>query len=408
MSELYQHNKELLLQAASQFGTPLYYYDGDKIKQQYHRLVNAFQGITFKPKYACKANTNLNIIKLLKAEGCGLDTVSIQEVRLGLAAGYAPQEILYTPNCVNMEEISEAVALGVHINIDALSILEQFGAEYGNTYPVCVRINPHVLAGGNSHIQTGHIDSKFGISIHQLRHLHRIASLNKLRIEGIHMHTGSDILDAGAFLAGLDILLNAAMDFPELKYVDFGSGFKVPYKENDISTPIEEVGKMVIERFKEFCGEYGRELELWCEPGKYLVSESGVFLVRVNVVKQTVSTVFAGVNSGLNHLIRPMLYDSYHRIENVSNATGVPRIYSVVGNICETDTFGWDRKLNEVREGDILAMYNAGAYGFSMSSQYNSRFRPAEVLKLGNALHLIRERENMEDLLYKQIDIRVS
>lgn len=392
-----------LLEASELFGTPLYVYDGNKIVEQYKTLVNAFQGIKFKVKYACKANTNLNILKLLKREGCGLDTVSIEEVKLGLLAGFEPNEILYTPNSVSISEIKEAVECGVHINIDAISILEHFGHLYGNSVPICIRINPHLLAGGNSHIQTGHIDSKFGISIHQMRHLLRVINLHNIRVEGLHMHSGSDILDTRAFINGFEVLLNSAWEFKDLKYLDFGSGFKVAYKEGDVTTDIEEVGAQVSRSFSEFCKEYGRELELWCEPGKYLVSESGYFLVKVNVVKQTVSTVFAGVDSGMNHLLRPKLYDAYHHIINLSNPTGPQRIYSVVGNICETDTLGWDRKLNEVREGDILAFLNAGAYGFSMSSNYNSRLRPAEVLIFEDQTKLIRTREVMDDLIRNQI-----
>jgi diaminopimelate decarboxylase len=324
-----------------------------------------------------------------------------------LHAGYKPSQILYTPNCVGIDEIQEAVKLGVSINIDSIPILEQFGNIYGNSVPVCIRINPHIYAGGNAKIQTGHVDSKFGISIHQMRHVLRVVNLHHLKVEGLHMHNGSDILETQAFINGFDILANAAIEFKDLRYIDFGSGFKVAYKENDITTNVEEVGAQVVEKFKAFCKEYGKELELWCEPGKFLVSEAGFLLVKVNVVKHTVSTVFAGVNSGLNHLIRPMMYDAYHRIENISNPEGMPRIYSVVGNICETDTFGWDRKISEIREGDILAIYNGGAYGFSMSSNYNSRFRTAEVLLIDNKKHLIRKREEMEDLLRNQLEVEI-
>jgi diaminopimelate decarboxylase len=407
MDTLYTTDPTILLECAEQFGTPLYVYDGNKILNQYKRLTSAFKGVKFRAHYACKANNNINILRLLKKAGCELDTVSIQEVKLGIHAGYKPSQILFTPNCVGIEEIQEAVKLGVSINIDSIPILEQFGNIYGNKVPVCIRINPHIYAGGNAKIQTGHVDSKFGISIHQMRHVLRVVKLHHLKVEGLHMHNGSDILDTQSFINGFDILTNAAVEFKELRYIDFGSGFKVAYKENDITTNIEEVGAQVVEKFKAFCKEYGRELELWCEPGKFLVSESGFLLVKVNVVKHTVSTVFAGVNSGLNHLIRPMMYDAYHRIENISNPNGMPRIYSVVGNICETDTFGWDRKISEIREGDTLAIFNAGAYGFSMSSNYNSRFRTAEVLLLDGKKHLIREREDMEDLLRNQVEVQL-
>jgi diaminopimelate decarboxylase len=366
-------------------------------------MQQAFSGTDLKIKYACKALTNINILRIFRELNAGLDTVSIQEVWMGLKAGFAPEDIIYTPNCVSMEEIKLAVEAGVHINIDNISILEQFGAHYGSSIPVCLRINPHVMAGGNSKISVGHIDSKFGISIHQIRHVERIVNSMKIKIEGLHMHTGSDILDVDVFLTAADILLENAFRFPELKYIDFGSGFKVAYKQDDIVTDIEDLGKKMTQRFNQFIKEYGKNLEIHFEPGKYLVSESGFFLTKVNVVKQTTATVFAGVDSGLNHLIRPMFYDSYHHIINLSNPTGLPRVYTVVGYICETDTFAWDRPIAEIREGDVLCFLNAGAYGHVMSSNYNSRFRPAEVLVDKGKARLIRRRETIDDLLATQL-----
>jgi len=334
--------------------------------------------------------------------GSGLDTVSIQEVQLGLLAGFSPETIIYTPNGVSMEEIEEVATLGVQINIDNLSILEQFGAKHPTT-PVCIRINPHVMAGGNSNISVGHIDSKFGISIHQMPHLLRIVENTGMHINGIHMHTGSDILDIEVFLYAAEILFETAAQFKELEFLDFGSGFKVPYKKDDIQTDVEELGKKLSKRFNAFCTEYGRELTLAFEPGKFLVSEAGFFVAKVNVVKQTTSTVFAGVDTGFNHLIRPMLYGSHHHIENISNPKGKERFYSVVGYICETDTFASNRRIAEIKEGDLLCFRNAGAYCFSMSSNYNSRVRPAEVLWYEGKGHLIRERETFEDIIRNQV-----
>jgi diaminopimelate decarboxylase len=387
----------------STFNTPLYVYDTSVIGERYRQLTSAFTGNRVRIKYACKALSNLNILKYMKAIGAGLDTVSVQEVWLGLKAGFAPADILYTPNCVSMDEIRLAVEAGVQVNIDNISILEQFGHAYGGSVPVCIRINPHVMAGGNLNISTGHIDSKFGISVYQMRHVERIVESQGMVVNGLHMHTGSDILDVDVFLRGAEILFETTRYFPDLQFVDLGSGFKVPYKPDDYFTDIEELGKRLSERFAVFCQEYGRDLELWFEPGKFLVSQSGTFLVKVNVIKQTTATVFVGVDSGMNHLIRPMLYNAYHHITNVSNPSGTPRIYTVVGYICETDTFGWDRKLAEVREGDILAFSNAGAYGFSMASNYNSRFRPAEVWVHEGRAELIRKRETFEDLLHNQV-----
>jgi diaminopimelate decarboxylase len=368
-------------------------------------LKNAFPGVKVSLHYALKALNNVNILRLLKNEGAGLDAVSIQEVQLGLRAGFAPEQIMYTPNCVDFEEIQEAVKLGVHINIDNISILEEFGHHYGGSVKCCIRLNPHIMAGGHSHISVGHIDSKFGISIYQLRHVLRVVQSHNMKINGLHMHTGSDILDADVFLRGAELLFEAAADFPDLEFMDFGSGFKVPYKEGDIVTDIADTGSRIAEAFQRFCDGYGRELELWFEPGKFIVSESGFLLVKANVIKQTTSTVFIGVDSGQNHLIRPMFYDAYHRIENVSNPEGLPRLYSVVGYICETDTLGYDRKIAEVREGDILAIYNAGAYGFTMSNNYNARFRPAEVLVINGEAKLIRRRETFEDLVRNEIEV---
>ncbi|MDC6367427.1 MULTISPECIES: diaminopimelate decarboxylase [Flavobacteriaceae] len=399
-------DSQTLLKLAKQFGAPLYVYDAEKIASQYQRLTNAFKGVSnLRLNYAVKALSNISILRLMNNLGSGLDTVSIQEVKLGLMAGFKPESIIYTPNGVSLEEIEEAAALGVQINIDNLSVLEQFGSKHPDI-PVCIRINPHVMAGGNSNISVGHIDSKFGISIHQIPHLLRIVELTQMNINGIHMHTGSDILDIDVFLYASEILFETAKNFKNLEFIDFGSGFKVPYKEGDIQTNIEELGKKLTVRFNEFCVEYGKELTLAFEPGKFLVSEAGHFLAKVNVVKQTTSTVFASVDSGFNHLIRPMLYGATHEIINISNPKGKERYYSVVGYICETDTFGSNRRINEISEGDILCFNNAGAYCFTMSSNYNSRYRPAEVLWLKGKPHLIRERETFDDILRNQVDVK--
>ncbi len=393
-----------LLVLAGQYGTPLYVYDGNTIISQYRRLKGAFAGIDVGIKYACKALNNPNVLTLLRREGAGIDAVSFQEIELALHAGFSPGDILFTPNCVSIEEYRAAVERGVRINIDNISVLDRFGHEYGARVPVCIRVNPHIYAGGSHHLQTGHIDSKFGISIHQMRHVHRIVSSHGMKVDGLHMHTGSDILEPEVFLRGAELLYETAKDFPDLRFIDLGSGFKVPYKEGDVTTDIARLGDAISRSFSSFCSSYGRPLELWFEPGKFLVSGAGVLLVKVNVVKQTTATLFAGVDSGQNHLIRPMFYDAYHGIVNISNPEGSPRIYSVVGYICETDTLGYDRKLNEVREGDVLAILNAGAYGYSMSNNYNARPRPAEILVVNERAFLIRKRESFEDLMRNVLD----
>jgi diaminopimelate decarboxylase len=400
-----QLSKEQLIDIAKEFGTPVYIYHAEKIEEQLNELNTAFKDCKAKFFYAAKALTNINILKLLHSLGAGIDCVSINEVKLALKAGFTPDKILFTPNCVDFEEIEAGKALNVHLNIDSISMLERFGNKYGSSYPVCIRLNPHIMAGGNFKISTGHVDSKFGISIHQVRHIERIIKSTKLKVNGLHMHTGSEIKDTSVFIAGLDIMFEMVEHFPDIEFIDLGSGFKVPYYDDDVRTDVHDLGKRLAEAFSKFEKENSRNLEIWFEPGKFLVSEAGYFVVKANVVKQTTATVFAGVNSGFNHLIRPMFYEAYHRIENISNPHGAERIYTVVGNICETDTFAWDRKLHDVREGDYLVFYNAGAYGFEMSSNFNSRLKPAEVLVKDGKAYLIRKRDEFEDLLKNQVEV---
>ena len=394
-----------LIQAASEYGSPLYVYDANKIKYQYNRLVKSFKSVkNLQLNYAVKALSNISILKYLIDLGSGIDAVSIQEVHLALKGGINPEKIIYTPNGVSMDEIKFASELGVKINIDNLSVLEDFGNSHPEI-PICIRINPHIMAGGNSNISVGHIDSKFGISIHQIPHLKRIVENTKIRINGVHMHTGSDILDIDVFLRAAEILFETANHFKDLDFIDFGSGFKVPYYPGDSETNIEELGKKLSKRFNLFCKSYGKNLTLIFEPGKFLVSEAGKFICKVNSIKQTTSTVFAQVDSGFNHFLRPMMYGANHHIENISNPDDTERYYSIVGYICETDTFASNRKVSTISIGDLLCFNNAGAYCHTMSSNYNSRYRPAEVLYINNQLKLIRKRENFDDLIRNQINI---
>ena len=398
-------NNLKLIKTADIYGSPLYVYDSNKIKRQYNRLKNSFKYVkSLQINYAVKALSNISILKYIINLGSGIDAVSIQEVVIALKCGITPEKIIYTPNGVSMDEIKRAAELGVKINIDNLSVLEDFGNK-NPSIPICIRINPHIMAGGNSKISVGHIDSKFGISIHQIPHLLRIVNNTKIKINGIHMHTGSDILDIDVFLRASEILFETAKNFSSLKFIDFGSGFKVPYFPNDSETNIEELGNKLSKRFNSFCKDYGKDLTLMFEPGKFLVSESGKFLCKVNSIKQTTSTVFAQVDSGFNHFLRPMMYGASHHIENISNPNDAQRYYSVVGYICETDTFATNRKISTIRNGDILCFNNAGAYCHAMSSNYNSRYRPAEVMYINDDFELIRKREDFNDLIRNQIDI---
>ncbi|MBO0929776.1 diaminopimelate decarboxylase [Fibrella aquatilis] len=395
---------------ADEFGLPLYVYDADKIIDQINRFRAAFSGspgreINLRIKYATKALTNLSILKLMRMQGVEVDVVSVNEARLALLAGYTPEQIMYTPSGNAWPEIQEAIQMGLRLNVDSLPLLEQVGNTYGHTVPVCLRINPSVADGGNLKIQTGHADSKFGIP-HALRaDIARMVVHYGIVVEGLHVHTGSDFKSARTFLQGAEVLFDLAGDYPDLKFIDFGSGFKVAYREGDHVTDMAELGTAITDAFSAFCDRYGRALELWFEPGKFLVSEAGHLLVGVNVVKQHPTRTFVQVDSGLNHLIRPMMYDAYHEIVNLSNPMGTPTTYDVVGYICETDTFATNRDLPEVRPGDVLSIENAGAYGFSMASTYNLRPRPAEVLVYEGTPHLIRQRDTFEDLTRGMVDV---
>ena len=394
-----------LVGIAKEYGTPLYVYHAEKITYQFAKLREAFQKNNTRFFYASKALTNINILKHIQSLGCHIDCSSINEVKLALYTGFEKQNILYTSNGIAFSEIEEAVSLGVNINIDSLSNLEKFGNKYGHSYPVGIRLRPNIMAGGNLKISTGHEKSKFGIPIEQLSEILSMVEKYQLYIAGLHVHTGSEIKDVSVFMQVADIFFDLVPHFPEVSFLDLGGGFKVPYKENEVGTDVYHLGEKLAEIIQKLKETYQRDFEVWFEPGKFLVSESGYFITEVNVLKQSGSTSFAGVNSGFNHLIRPMFYEAYHRIENICNPDGVPKPYTVVGNICETDTFASDRMLQEVREGDFLVFYNAGAYGFEMASNYNARYKPAQILVINNHSHLISKRDVFEDLLRNQISV---
>jgi diaminopimelate decarboxylase len=400
MSEVLSHNQ--LAAIADEFGTPVYVYHAEKIAAQYQKLKDAFAGQDVVFFYASKALTNINVLQYIKSLGANVDCSSVNEVKLALHAGFPAEKILYTSNGIAFDEIEEAKNLGVHINIDSLSNLEKFGKKFGHSYPVGIRLRPNILAGGNLKISTGHDKSKFGIPVDQFEKIIECVEKNNLFIQGLHIHTGSEIKDADVFVKGIEKLFDIIPHFKELEFIDLGGGFKVPYKEGDSETDIHLLAQKVKEAFANHPNP--RHLQIWFEPGKFLVSEAGYFITQVNVLKKTSSTIFAGVNSGFNHLIRPMFYNSYHRIENISNETGPKKKYTVVGNICETDTFAEDREINEIKEGDYLVFYNAGAYGFEMASNFNSRLKPAEVLVKNGTPVLIRRRDVFEDLLRNQLE----
>ncbi|HEX7753970.1 MAG TPA: diaminopimelate decarboxylase [Niabella sp.] len=396
-----QLTNEELIQVAKEFGTPVYVYNADQIEQQYLQLRNVFDPQRVKIFYAAKALTNLSVLRFIKKLGANVDCSSINEVKLAIQAGFDPSRILYTSNGIHFTEIEEALLLGVFVNIDSLFNLQKLGEKYGDQYPVGVRLRPNIMAGGNLKNSTGHDKSKFGIPVEQLDQLLEIINKYNIRIQNLHIHTGSDIKDAEIFVKGIEVLFDIIPNFPDLQSVDLGGGFKVAYKEGDPVLNIEALAGQVLAAFD--AHETAKNLEIWFEPGKFLVSEAGYLVTSVNLIKETAATTFVSVNSGFNHLIRPMFYDAYHRIQNITNPSGPEKTYSVVGNICETDTFAWERPLPEIKEGDLLVFYNAGAYGYEMASTFNSRFRPAEVIVYNGRAQLVRKRDTFEDLTRNQV-----
>ena len=394
-----------VIELVQKYGSPLYLYDGQKMADQVEVMRQAFSGLDIKIKYAAKALTNIAVLQWMRMLGVDVDVVSIEEAQIALKAGFLPSQIQYTPSGVSFVEIDAAVQLGLRLNLDSIPLLEYVGEKYGDTLPVSIRVNPLIMAGGNLKISTGHADSKFGISILQMEQVAKIAQQFGIQIVGLHQHTGSDFKNARVIIEAAEKLFDLAFTFfPDIQFIDLGSGFKVAYSANDHVTYIQALGQEVVNVFKAFQEKIGRDIELWFEPGKFLVSESGILAVTANVVKENPNKTFVHVDSGLNHLIRPMMYDAYHEIVNISNPTFArgKGLYDVVGYICETDTFGKDRELPSVSQGDSLGIVNAGAYGFSMSSQYNSRVRPAEVLVVNQQDYLIRRRENLDDILQHQ------
>jgi diaminopimelate decarboxylase len=396
-------SNEQLVAAAREFGTPLYVYHAEKIKEQYEKLVNAFSQSNVLFFYACKALTNINVLKYIRDLGCNIDCSSINEVKLAMHAGFPADRILYTSNGIDFNEIEEAASFGVHINIDSLSNLEKFGRRFGHTYPVGIRLRPNIMGGGNIKISTGHDKSKFGIPVEHLQKVLDLVNEHDLFIQDLHIHTGSDIKDVDVFVKGIDVLFELIPHFKELEFIDLGGGFKVSYREGDEETDMALLAEKVKQAFDNHPNPQGKPLQIWFEPGKFLVSQSGYFITEVNVIKETPAAVFAGVNSGFNHLVRPMFYNAYHHIRNLSNPEGPQKNYTISGNICETDNFASDRPISEIREKDLLLFENAGAYGFEMSSNYNSRLRPPEVLFKDGKFQLIRKREEFAELLRNQV-----
>lgn len=410
-----------------EFGTPLYVYDADVIKGQVEKFNTAFTGIKHKVMYAVKSCTNISILKYMKHLGTGLDTVSIPEVEMGLSLGFDPEDIVFTPNVVDFKEIEAAVEFGVSITIENLQNLESFGKKYRSSYPVCVRLNPNMIseiasgkasgpdfhAANKEHYQSVSDDqvsswqnqSKFGISMTQFDQIFRLVDKFGIRVNGLHLHSSHVILNKEVFEKGVKALFGIAKQFQHLEYIDFGGGIMIKHRPDDVVIELADASSVLQKEYHAFCHEAGKTITVWFEPGRFLMSDAGLLFAEAVVLKTNGWINFVGTNTGFNHLLRPMMYDAYHCIENISNPDGESRTYNVVGNLCEIDNLACDRQLSEVRVGDLLMIKNAGAYGFAMSSNYNSRPKPAEVLIINGEARLIRKRETSADLVRNQVEI---
>ena len=417
-----------------EFGTPLYIYDAEVIKDQFENFQSTFSGIDHSIMFAVKSCTNLSIMKYMRTLGAGIDTVSIPEIKMGLKLGFKPDEIIFTPNVVEFDEIKEAVKFGVPVNIENLQNLEAFGKEFKSSYPVCIRLNPNMLTEVESGKATGintesldfasinkehyndvsenqvsawHNQSKFGISLIQFDQVLELVKKNDMRINGIHLHSSHVILNKEIFEKGVRTVFEIAKQFDHIEYVDFGGGIMVKHQPDDKVIELSKIGKILKKEYDNFCKSYGRKIKIWFEPGRYLISEAGYLMAKAVILKTNGFIDFVGTNTGFNHLLRPMMYDAYHDIINISNPDGELKKYNVVGNLCEIDNIGTQRMLNQVRSDDIIMIKNAGAYGFSMSSHYNTRPKPAEVLIIKGEAKLIRKRDTFEDLIHNQIEIDI-
>ena len=399
-----------LLELAEQYGTPLYVYDLDRVVDNYRNLFNFIKYEKLQVHYALKANYNIALLKALRDAGAGLDTVSPGEVHLALALGFEREKIIFTANNLTDAEVDEVQALGVLFNIGSLSRLEKYGKAYPGSR-LCVRFNPDVVDGENAATATGGDLAKFGILLQDVEKVAEIARKYDLHIVGLHEHTGSGLQHTESVFQSMKNLMALATPerFPELEFMDFGGGFKVPYKPDEERVDYVKMGAEITALFSGFCKKYGKDLAMKFEPGKYMVAEAGVMLTRVNTLKFNRTRTIAGCDAGFPQLIRPVFYGAYHHIENLSNPAGAAKVYDVCGNICETgDRFAEQRELSEIRENDVLAIYNAGAYCYSMGGIYNLRSMPGEVAVQGGVAKLIRKRKSNTDLVAELLNDSVQ
>ncbi|GHT97533.1 diaminopimelate decarboxylase [Spirochaetia bacterium] len=389
--------KELI----NKYGSPLYVYDEGIIRERCRevRALSPYPG--FLPNYSAKANTNIELLKIVKDEGLHADAMSPGEILAEEAAGFRPEELLFISNNVSVDEMRFALDRGIMISVDSLSQLAQYGAAFGASFPrVAFRLNPGIGAGHSAKVVTGG-KSKFGIEQKDVNRVQEIARTYGLVIAGIDQHIGSLFLNAGEYLAAADVLFETAREFPNLAFIDLGGGLGVPYKPGEPRLDMRAFGQQLSPKIADFTGRYANHtIRIMIEPGRYISAESCILLGTVHSVKENYGETYIGTDIGFNVLMRPVLYDSWHDIR-IFTANKTAQKVTVTGNICESgDILARDRDLPLPEPGDLIGVENAGAYGYAMASNYNSRLRPAEVLiALDGKDRLIRRRDTYEDLL---------
>jgi diaminopimelate decarboxylase len=397
-----------LLRIAEQFGTPTYVTDAREIIRRAGALQRYLGGSVSKILYAVKANGLPEIVELMRDLGLGVDVVSPGELVLCERLGFRPDDIFFSANNMTTEELDFAVSRGVVVNIGELSRLSAYAREFPGSR-VSIRVNTQFGAGHHRHVITAGQESKFGIPMSDLDHVQSIASETGLQVVGVHQHIGSGNLDVEPYRLSLGVLFSAAARFPDLEFVNIGGGLGVPYAPGESEISLSDLASVIKKAYGEFQASTMQNVELWMEPGRYLVAHAGVLLTEVNTVKTSHSHTYLGTNSGMNHLIRPAMYGAYHEVANLSKRTGSTRIYDVVGNICESsDFFARNREMPETDEGDMLAIMGAGAYGSSMTSDYNLRPAPAEIFVDANGSpRLVRKRETPAEMVERILARRV-
>lgn len=388
-----------LIEIGRNYGLPLYIYDGVHIESQYEKLRAAFPTDKLDIHFAMKANNNPEILRFMRELGCGLDTVSMGEVLIALKAGFKPNELVFTANGASFEEVEKVAKLGVDITLDSIEFIELWMKKFSDK-KVILRLNPSIQAGGVQKISTAYQGSKFGIDMRYMKLIDSYISSGKLKVKGWHIHLGSDVGNKEAFRKSADILMNTAKKYPEhLEFINLGGGYRIPYSPQEKIESIHELGNELTERFNHLQKVLNKELNLIIEPGKFLISQAGFLLIETTVVKSSGKKTFAITNSGFSQFMRPMYYGAHHEIYNLSNPRGEKKSYDICGNICEEDNFAVDRKMNEIRVGDILCICNAGAYGYAMASMYNVRPLPAEIFLTKEGFKQIKNRHSAREFI---------